>query len=200
MATTQIVQRQIANGAIADAQVQAGAAIASSKLADGANFLKNDGSVALTGTLNANGQLISNVSTPSATTDAANKSYVDTQIAAQYSIFDSKPSAAAATTGNIVLSNPATAVFDGVTLTSGQILFVRAQTNAFDNGLYTFNGSSSALTRITQMDSWAKIPGALFTVESGGSAYGATIWFCNVAQGGTLGTTPITFLQIKLLA
>lgn len=197
MAATQIATRQIQDGAITDIKVAAGANIATSKLADGANFIKRDGTVAMTGILNMGSQRITNLSAPSSSTDAVNQSYVDTQISNLNSIFDSKPSAKAATTGNIVLSNPATAIFDTVTLSVNDILFVRAQTAPAENGLYTFNGSGSALTRIAQMDAWTEFPGALFTVEAGGSVYGQTIWFCNVAQGGTLGTTAVTFLQIN---
>jgi hypothetical protein len=196
MAATQIATRQIQDGAITNVKIAAGAAIATSKLAEGAEFIKRDGTVAMTGPLNMGSQRITNLSAPSSSTDAVNQSYVDTQISNLNSIFDSKPSAKAATTSNIVLSNPATTVFDTITLVANDILFVRAQTAPAENGLYTFNGSSSALTRITQMDSWLEIPGALFSVESG-SVYGQTIWFCNVAGGGTLGTTPITFLQIN---
>ena len=197
MAATQLDTRQIKDGAITDAKVAAGAAIATNKLADGSNFIKRDGSVAMTGSLNMGSQTITSVATPSGSTDAANKSYVDTQIANLNSIFDSKPSAKAATTGNITLSNPATSTFDTVSLTSGDILFVRAQSAPAENGLYTFNGSSSALTRISQMDTWTEFPGALFTVETGGSTYGNTMWFCTVAQGGTLGTTAVTFQQVN---
>jgi hypothetical protein len=196
MATTQIVNRQIANGAIDDSKVAAGANIASSKLADGANFVKKDGSVAMTGNLDLGSQRIVNVSTPSGNNDAANKSYVDTQIAALNSIFDTKPSARAATTGNITISNPGTAVFDGVTLSNGDILFVRAQSAAAENGLYTFNGSGAALTRISQMDAWAEFPGAFFAVEEG-SVYADTLWLCTVSQGGTLGSTAVTFVQVN---
>ena len=55
----------------------------------------------------------------------------------------------AAATGNVTISNPGTAVFDGVTLTSGQSLLIPNQTdiNQTQNGIYIFNGSSSALTR-----------------------------------------------------
>lgn len=197
MATTQIATRQIQDGAITDVKVAAGANIATSKLADGDNFVKKDGSVAFTGSLNMGSQVITFLGTPSTATDAANKSYVDTQISNLNSIFDSKPSAKAATTGNILLSNPGTATFDTVTLLAGDILFVRSQTVPSENGLYNFNGSTSALTRIPQMDIWAEFPGALFTVEAGGSVYGQSIWFCNVVQGGTLGTTAVTFLQIN---
>lgn len=194
MASTALGARQLQDGIITDAKVASGAAIASSKLADGSNFIKKDGSVAMTGSLNMGSQTITSLGTPSSSTDAATKSYVDTQIANLNSIFDSKPSAKAATTGNITISNPATSTFDTITLTSGDILFVRAQTAPAENGLYTFNGSSSALTRIPQMDAWAEFPGALFTVEQG-SAFGSTLWFCTVAQGGTLGTTAVTFQQ-----
>jgi hypothetical protein len=196
MATTQLATRQIQDGAILDQQVGAGAAIATSKLADGANFIKRDGSIAMTGSLNMGSQTITALATPSGANDAANKSYVDTQIASLNSIFDSKPSAKAATTGNITLSNPATASFDTITLTTGDILFVRAQSAPAENGLYTFDTSSTALVRITQMDAWAEFPGALFTVEQG-SVYGSTVWFCTVAQGGTLGTTAVTFQQVN---
>jgi len=196
MGSTQIVTRQIADSAITDAKIVAGAGIASSKLADGPNFVKKDGSVAFTGNQSLGGNLITNLATPSSNNDAANKSYVDTQISNLNSLFDSKPSARAATTGNINISNPGTATFDTITLSNGEILFVRAQTSAAENGLYTFNGSGSALTRIGSMDAWAEIPGAFFAVEEG-STYADTLWICTANQGGTLGTTSITFQQVN---
>lgn len=196
MATTQVVQRQIADGAINDAKVAAGANIASSKLADGANFIKKDGTVAFTGSQSMGGNPITNLATPSGNNDAANKSYVDTAVANLNSVFDTKPSARAATTGNITISNPGTASFDGVTLSNGDILFVRAQSAPAENGLYTFNGSGSALTRISQMDAWTEIPGAFFAVEEG-STYNDTLWICTANQGGTLGTTAVTFQQVN---
>lgn len=199
MTATQAASRQIVDGAITDAKVAAGAAIASTKLADGANWIKRDGSVSMTGSLNMGTQLITNLLTPSANTDAATKAYVDTAIAAINSIFDAKPSAKAATTGNILLSNPGTASFDTITLTANDILFVRSQTAPAENGLYTFNGSAAALTRIPQMDVWAEIPGALFAVEQG-STLADTVWLCTADQGGTLGTTAVTFIQLNAAA
>lgn len=196
---TQVVNRQIADGAINDAKISAGANIATSKLSDGANFVKKDGSVTMTGALNMGAQLITNVQTPSSTTDAVNKAYVDTAIANLNSIFDSKPSSKASTTGNILISNPGTAIFDGATLANGEVLFVRAQTAPAENGLYTFNGSASALVRILSMDNWNEIPGSFFAVEQG-STYMDSIWLCTADQGGTLGTTAITFQQIPTSA
>ena len=78
MASTQIRgTTQIQPGSIADAQIQAAAAIQTSKLADGAKFIKSDGTVAMAANLSLGNFLINNVGNPSTSTDAANKSYVD---------------------------------------------------------------------------------------------------------------------------
>lgn len=196
MASTQIVQRQIANGAVADAQVAAGAAIASSKLADGANFVKKDGSVVMTGNLDFGSQKGINVATPTGNNDAANKAYVDTQISNLNSLFDSKGSARAASTANVTVSNPGTSAFDSITLSNGDRLLLKNQTTAAENGIYTFNGSGSALTRVTDMDAWTEVPGALVVVEEG-SVNADTIWLCTSNQGGTLGSTNISWTQVN---
>ena len=196
MPSTQVQKRQIADGAIDNDKVAAGAGIATSKLALNGTILYRDGSEGMTGNLDMNSNRIVNVTTPSSSNDAANKSYVDTQIANLNSVFDTKPSARAATTGDITISNPGTSSFDGVTLSSGEILYVRAQSAPAENGLYTFNGSGSALTRIPEMNAWAEVPGAFFAVEEG-STYADTLWLCTANQGGTLGTTAITFQQVN---
>ena len=191
---TQIQKRQIADGAIDDSKVQAGAAIASTKLADGANFIKKDGTVTMTGALNAGSQLITNVQTPSAGTDASNKNYVDNAISSLNSIFKAKPNCRASSTANIVIANPATAIFDGVTLVNGEYLLVKNQSAPAENGIYQFNGSSSALTRISQMDAWNEVNGAFTTVDEG-TANADTAWLCTSNSGGTIGTTAITWQQ-----
>lgn len=199
MATTQVTQRQIADGAINDAKVAAGANIASSKLADGGNFINKSGAVAFTGNQSMGGNRLTSVGTPSSNSDAATKSYVDTAVAALNSLFDSKTSAKAATTANVTISNPGSSTFDGVTMVNGDILFVRAQTAQAENGLYVFNGASSALTRHESMDAWAEIPGALFAVEQG-TTYADTLWLCTADAGGTLGSSAVTFMQLQVSA
>ena len=195
MATTQTAQRQIADGAINDAKVQAGAGIATSKLALNGTIILKDGSVAFTGNQSMGGNLLTNVQTPSATTDAANKAYVDTQISNLNQIFKAKPNARVASVANVTLSNPATAIFDGVTLVSGELLLLKNQTATAENGLYTFNGSASALTRVASMDIWLEVSGATIVVEEG-TVNADTMWLCTANTGGTLGTTPIAFTQI----
>lgn len=199
MSSTQVVNRQIADGAIDDVKVKAGAAIATSKLADAANFILRGGSIPFTADQSMGGNKLTNVSAPASGTDAANKTYVDNAISSLNSIFDSKGSVVAASTINVTVSNPATSTFDGVTLSSGDRVLLKNQTTQSQNGIYIFNGSSSAMTRATDMDAWAEVPGAFVAVETG-STLADTIWLCTADAGGTLGTTAITWQQIPTTA
>lgn len=199
MATTQVTKRFIADGAIDDSKIQAGAGIASSKLADGGNFIKKDGTVAMTGSLNMGSQAITNVATGNNSGDAVNKGQLDAAIASLNSIFDGKDSVKAATTGNIDLSNPATSSFDGVTLSVDERLLVRSQSAPAENGIYIFKGSSAALVRATDMDAWNEVPAAFVAVEEG-TSYGDSVWLCTSNHGGTLGTTAITWMNIPTSA
>ena len=200
MAATQIVQRQIADGAINDSKVAAGAGIASSKLADGNNFIKKDGTVAMTGALNMGSQLINNVLTPSAGTDAANKSYVDTQISNLNSIFDAKGSVRVATTaaGTLASSFANGSSVDGITLVTGDRILIKNQASQSENGIYVV-AASGAPSRATDMDVWAEVPGAFLAVEEG-TTNADTIWLCTANAGGTINTTAITFQQIPTSA
>lgn len=195
MAETQIPSRQIADGAITNAKVAAGAAIATSKLAGGADFIVRTGAVPMTGALDMGSQLITNVATPSTGTDAANRSYVDTLIASTRNLFDTKQSVRAMAIVNVNVANPGTAVFDGVTLTNGQRLALSAQSAPAENGIYIFATSGTPLTRAEDMDIWDEVIGALFAVEEG-TTRADTVWLATPDVGGTLGTTAITFQQI----
>lgn len=200
MASTQIVQRQIADGAINDTKIQSGANIASSKLADGANFVKKDGSVAFTGNQSMGGNLITNLATPSNSTDASTKGYVDTQIANITNLFDTKGSVRVATTvaGTLATSFANGQSIDGVTLATGNRILLKNQSTQSENGIYIVE-SSGAPTRTTDMDSWSEIPGAFVVVEEG-TANADTIWLCTSNSGGTLGVTAITWQQIPTTA
>lgn len=200
MAATQIAQRQIADGAINDAKVAAGAAIVSTKLADGANFLKKDGSVVMTGNFDAGNQLLRNVQTPAAGSDAANRTYVDNAIAALNSFFDSKPSVRLATVaaGTLASSFANAQTIDGFALVTGDRILIKNQASQFENGIYTVN-ATGAPTRALDMDAWNEVPGAMVAVEIG-SANADTIWLSSADQGGTLGTTAITWQNIPTSA
>ena len=193
MPETTIAGRQIRDGAITNAKVAAGAAIDSSKLADGANFIKKDGTVAMTGNLDFGNQKGVNVATPTANGDAANKSYVDTLINGLPSAYRYR-NVHAATTGNINLSNPGTAVFDGHTLVTGDRLLVWQQSTQSQNGIYVFDTSSTALTRASDSDAWDELVGTLVYVDQG-TTYGEARFFCTANTGGTLGSTAVTYVQ-----
>jgi hypothetical protein len=193
MPETTIAGRQIRDGAITNAKVAAGAAIDTSKLADGANFIKKDGTVAMTGNLDLGNQKVVSLGTPTANGDATNKSYVDGLISALPSAYKYR-NVHAATTANITLSNPGTNTFDGHALTSGQRLLVWQQSTASQNGIYDFNGSSSALTRSSDSDAWDELTGTLVYVDQG-TTYGDKRFYCTSNTGGTLGSTSVTYVQ-----
>lgn len=193
MSTSQSAQRQIADGAINDAKIQAGASIASSKLADGANFIKKDGTVIMTGALNMGSQIITNVQTPSVSTDGVNKSYVDTLISNVTALFTSKGTVRVATTANGALTTAYAnaSVLDGITLVTGDRILIKNQTATSENGLYTVN-ATGAPTRALDMDIWSEVPGAWVTVQQG-TANADTTWLSTADTGGTLNTTAITW-------
>ena len=200
MATTQIVKRQIADGAIDNAKIQAGASIETSKLADGANFTKKDGSVTFTGNQSMGGNSLTNLATPSASTDAATKGYIDTAISNLNSLFDAKGSIKVATTTNGTLATAYAngQTVDGIVLATNDRILIKNQASQAENGIYVVN-ASGVPTRATDMDVWSEVPGAFVAVEEG-TANADTIWLCTSNQGGTLNSTAITFQQIPTTA
>lgn len=193
---TQITKRQIKDGAIDNSKVAAGAAIDTTKLADGAEFIQRDGSVAFTGAQSMGGQKITNLGTPTSTTDAATKSYVDTEISSLQEMFQYKEPCIAAATGNITISNPGTATFDGVSVSNGDRILLLNQSTASQNGIYVFDTSGTAMTRATDADAWSELVGALVVVEQG-STYADALYLCTSDSGGTLGSTSVAFTQIN---
>lgn len=201
MPTTTIRQRQLEDGAINDAKVAAGAAIATTKLADGADFVKRTGTVAFTGAQSMGGFKLTNVGTPVAnTTDAATTAYVDAAIANLNSLFDNKPSVRVATTaaGTLASSFANASVVDGITLATGDRILIKNQAAPAENGIYVV-AASGAPTRATDMDAWNEVPGAFVAVEVG-TTNADTVWLGSADAGGTLGTTAITWQQIPTTA
>lgn len=195
MPITQHSQRQIADGAINNAKVQAGAGITSDKLSEGADFIRRSGAVAMTGALNMGSQLITNLQTPSAGTDAANRNYVDTAISSVTSLFTSKGTVRVATTVNGALATAYAngQTIDGFVLATGDRILIKNQTAQSENGIYTVNATGSP-TRSLDMDVWAEVPGAWVTIQQG-TVNADTTFLSTADQGGTLNTTAITFIN-----
>jgi hypothetical protein len=106
-----------------------------------------------------------NLPSPSSNGDAATKSYVDSLVEG----LAWKDSCRVATQSNINLSSPG-ATIDGVTMASQDRVLVRSQTTASQNGIYVWNGSSSAMTRSLDANTFAELEQAVTTVEEGTSA------------------------------
>ena len=123
---------------------------------------------------------------PTSALQLATKQYVD----AVAQGLDPKASCVAATTANITLSG--TQTIDGVALIAGDRCLVKDQTLSQNNGIYLV--AAGAWTRATDMDTWAEVPGAFTFIEQG-TSYADTGWVCTSNAGGTLGTTPITWVQ-----
>jgi phage-related tail fiber protein len=157
--------------------------ISTAKLAEGADFIKRDGSVAMTGMLTLPGA-------PTSALHAATKSYVDAAIQG----LDIKASCRVATTGaNITLSGLQT--IDGVSLVAGDRVLVKDQTNAPDNGIYVV--SSGAWTRATDADANEKVTSGMYAFISEGTANHGNGWVLITPNPITLGTTALTFTQFN---
>ncbi|TMJ04330.1 MAG: hypothetical protein E6G97_07445 [Alphaproteobacteria bacterium] len=130
--------------------------------------------------------------TPSFGTDLVNKAYVD----ALFLNVSQRLQVRAASTVNINLASPG-ATIDGVAMVAGQKFLAKDQTTAADKGPYVWNGAAVAATRAVEFDTYDEIAGALIIVEEGGTN-ADTMWLCTSNKGGTLGTTAISYLRIRI--
>lgn len=194
MAASQIRTRQVADGAITKEKIPAGAGLETTKLADGAEFLKRDGSVAWTGAQNANGNNFSNLPAATQAGQAVEFVQLNNALSNLNNMFAAKQPVRVASTANVTIATPGTAI-DGVTLANGDRVLLKDQTTQSQNGIYVFNGSGSALTRATDFDAWTEIPGATIPVTEG-STNNDVIYLSTANAGGTIGTTAITFQSV----
>jgi hypothetical protein len=153
-------------------------------------FIKADGSVAFSGDQSMGGNQLTNVGDPGAAQDAATKAYVD-GIAAN---LGKRARVRAATTANITiataLNNADT--LDGVTLATGDLVLVKDQSSAAENGVYEVGVSPA---RATEFDTYNEHPGSLIAVQEG-TTNADTIWLCTSNVGGILNTTAINFSSL----
>lgn len=132
------------------------------------------------------------VPTPTASTDAANKGYVDNAVQG----LSWKQAVRVATTANGAL---ATAyengdTIDGVTLATGDRILIKNQTTGSENGIYVV-AASGAPTRASDADTSAEIDSMTVYVESG-TANADTVWTL-VTDNPTLNSTSLSYAQIN---
>ncbi len=96
-------------------------------------------------------------------------------------------------TANVnIASAPST--IDSVSLVSLDRVLLKDQSTASQNGLYQFNGAGSAMTRTTDFNTWAQVPGTVVIVEEG-TVNADKAFLCTSNTGGTIGSTAITFVN-----
>lgn len=141
-----------------------------------------DQMAAPTANVDFNGVRLTNLGNPTAAGDAVTKSYVD-NARAGVSVKDPVRIAA---TGNVNLASPG-ATLDGVSLTNGDRFLAPLQNTGTENGIYVYNGPTTAATRATDADSASEVfDGSMVAVADGSKA--GYQYIQTVTSSGTPGT------------
>lgn len=137
-------------------------------------------------------QKIIGLADPTIAQDAATKAYADSVAQG----LDAKASVKVATTATLGASNPSgPATIDGYVCVNGDRVLVKDQTSPQFNGIWIVN-TATAWARPTDFDTWTEVPSAFVWVEQG-TVNGDTGWLCTNDAGGTLNTTPQTWVQFS---
>lgn len=144
----------------------------------------------VTNGLDLQSQRIVNLGSPSSSSDAVTKQYVDDSLAG----LRWKQPVRVATTANGTL---ATAyengdTIDGVTLATGDRILIKDQTTQSENGIYTVN-ATGAPTRATDCDSAAEFTSATVLVMAGTA--NADKAFTQTTDNPTVGSSNIVWVQ-----
>lgn len=161
---------------------------------------KGGGTIVWTGTefelrTPGGGQATVHVSNPVNPDDVANKNYVDSQVQG----ISAKDPVMAATTTNINLASP-TSNIDGYTVTNGDRILVKDQTDPKENGIYVW--ASGGATRATDADNINPTtelrPGTLVLVIKGVTHAGDGFAITQPSTGSiTLGLDSIVWTKIS---
>lgn len=129
-------------------------------------------------------------------TTIANTAFVQNAMGAAIQGLSVKAPARCVSISNVTISSPGALVVDGVTLNSGDRVGLIGQTTGSENGLYVFNGSSSAMTRTTDANTSAKVAEGMFFWVTEGLVY-TDSGFVQNTSNPTLGTTSLSFVQFS---
>jgi phage-related tail fiber protein len=185
--STKITARQISND-LDDANIKAAAGIQSSKLADGANFIKKDGSVAFTADQPMGGHKITGLAAGVAATDGVNKQQLDSLLNGM----DVKKSVRLASTSNLILAGSTNV--DGVAVADGDRVLAKNQTVGYLNGIYVVN-TGGVWSRSDDADETGKVTAGMAVWVTEGDTQADTGWVLVTDDNITLGTTNLTFTQ-----
>jgi len=165
-----------------------------------------------TGQVHVGGFKIESLGTPTASTDAATKQYVD-DVAQGLAI---QAPAVAASTGTLATMSGGTVTYDngtagvgatltisgstltaidGVTLSTDDRIVIKDESTSAHNGIYTYT-SSTVLTRATDFDTPTEMAGGDFVFVQQGTLYNDTGWVMTDPVT-TVGTSDVTFVQFS---
>ena len=153
---------------------------------------------------------VTNIATPTASTDATTKAYVDSVKQA----LDIKDSVKLGTTANLsatynngagTLTMDATGVvtIDGVATALNDRILIKDQSTGAQNGIYYVStavavGVAGIFTRATDADANSEVTGGMFTFVEAGSANADNAYVLTSVTGtATLGTSALTFTQFS---
>jgi hypothetical protein len=201
--SVQITRRQITDGAINNAKIDAAAAIASTKLAT------------MTADRNFGGFKAVNLADGTAATDAVTKGQLDAAITASAAGLAVKQPVRVASTTNVSGTYAATGgasargqftampnALDGVTLAAGNRVLLKNQSTAAQNGIYVVTtlgtGANGVWDRATDADGDPEVTDGTAVMVGEGTANATTQWVLTtnapITVGGASGSA-LTFAQ-----
>lgn len=144
-----------------------------------------------TANVDLNGQRLMNVASPTNSSDAVNKNYVDNARAG----LSVKDPVRIATQSNITLTSPG-ATLDGTTMVAGDRFLAANQNTATQNGIYIWNGAASAATRSLDADGAGEVfDGSMVAVAEG--SYAGYQYIQTATSSGVPGTWTQTWLVFQ---
>lgn len=170
-------------------------------------IIRADGTNAFSANQAMGGNKLTGLGTPTVSTDAATKAYVDAIAVG----LDPKASVRVATaaalpantrTGNVLTAsaNGALAAIDGITLIATDRLLVKNEATGANNGIYTVTtvgdgANPFVLTRATDMDADAEATAGAHAFVEEGITNADSGWVLTTDNPITLNTTTLTFTQ-----
>ena len=140
------------------------------------------------------GGSITGLGTPSASSDAATKVYVDGLVTG----LKTRIICRVATTANITTATDLQAgdTIDGVTLVEGDRILVKNQSTDTQNGIYLTAASGQNAARDPEFDTVAELAGQMVIVQEG-SAGADKFFLCTTDNSGSIGSVNITFTTVQ---
>jgi len=135
------------------------------------------------------GGSITGLGSPSNGSDATTKTYVDNLVTG----LKTRTIVRVATTGNVTISSALQSgqTIDGISLSNGDKVLVKSNTNQTQNGVYIVAGSPA---RDPEFDTVDELAGQMIIVKEG--SVNADSFFLCTTDSGSIGSANITFTQV----